>query len=266
MLVFAFVLGCQKNSENHTSAGGEDNSLSKVLEAGYFQWGADIIECRPFVYEDPEHPGTLIGFEMEIAQGIARHMGVEQKLVKKAWDTLIPELQKGSFDMAMNGIEDTEDRRKIVLFSEPYYVYSQQITVRRETTGISCLKDLIGKRVATLSGTAAEDILRSNPGIDIRLNPETIYSYRDLESGKVDAVLLDKPLAMAYGNTSKLKNVGESFGEGAYVIAIRKEEKSLLKAVNEALRAMKESGELGQILRKYGIMDKYQQKVGIRAI
>src|SRR5207247_1565531 len=159
-------------------------SLNRVLKAGVLRWGADVVGGIPYVYEDPKHPGQYIGFEMEIARGIARRLGVRLELVVKAWDMLIPELQRGSFDMAMNGIEDTPERAKLVAFSNPYYVYSQQITVRKNTRGIGRLEDLKGKRVATLSGTAAEDILRATKGVEPVISPEIIYSYRDLQDGR----------------------------------------------------------------------------------
>ena len=227
-------------------------------------WGADVVGGIPYVYEDPQHKGEYIGFEMDIAKGIAERLGVRLQLVIKAWDTLVPELQRGSFDMAMNGIEDTPERAEIVRFSEPYYIYSQQITVRRDTKGIATLQDLKGKRVATLSGTAAEDILRSTPGVEPVINPEIIYSYRDLADGKVDAVLLDKPIAIAYGATNpKLKNVGESFNEGRYVIAFRKEDHALSDAVNGAIEDMKRSGALKAIYAKYGLLDVHQQRIEV---
>ncbi len=224
---------------------GEDRSLERVKRSGVLTWGADVVGGIPYVYEDPKRPGQYIGFEMDIARGIARQLGVELKLEIRAWDTLIPELQRGSFDMAMNGIEDTQDRRNIVLFSEPYYIYSQQITVRKGTRDIDRLEDLKGHRVETLSGTAAEDILRGIKGIEVVVAPEIIYSYRDLEQGKVDAVVLDTPIAAAYGAANpKLTNVGKSFNEGRYIIAFRKQDRSLREAVNVALEAMKRNGEL----------------------
>ena len=227
-------------------------------------WGADVIGGIPYVYEDPQVPGKYIGFEMDIAKAIARFMGVEQKLVIRARDSLIPELQKGSFDVAMNAIEDCRERRKIVLLSDPYFVYFQQITVRKETQGICSLGDLKGKKVATLSGTVAEDILRGMPGIEVFIKPEVIYSYKELEDGRVDAILLDLPMARAYGASNpELKNVGEPFERGTYVIAARREDKALLSMINEALRALKKNGDLADIYCKWGIMDKHQEEIGI---
>ena len=265
LISLVLMLGCQKKEGIPETGVQADNSLDRVKQAGVLLWGADVVGGIPYVYEDPENPGTYIGFEFDIANAIAKHMGVEQRMVIKAWDTLIPELQKGSFDMAMNGIEDTEDRKNIVLFSDPYFVYSQQITVRKNTNGIKRLEDLKGKKVATLSGTAAEDILRATPGLEVHINPEIIYSYKDLEGGKVDAVLLDTPIAVAYGASNpKLKNVGESFGGGAYVIAFRKEDISLQNVVNSALKMMKENGELRTIYEKWSLIDKHQAKIGIK--
>jgi len=262
--VLVLAIGCARTESTQRVAKGED-ALARVKRAGVLLWGADVVGGVPYVYEDPDRPGQYTGFEMEIARGIARRLGVQLKLSVKAWDTLIPELQRGSFDMAMNGIEDTADRAKLVLFSDPYYVYSQQITVRRGTKGIRDLDDLKGKRVATLSGTAAEDILRESPEIQAVVSPEVIYSYRDLESGKVDAVLLDKPIAVAYGASNpKLLNVGESFKEGHYVIVFRNEDATLRDAVNHALADMKKTGELKRIYEHYGIMDHHQAGLGIQ--
>lgn len=258
------ILGCQKKEGVNEAGSGLDNSLERVKKSGVLMWGADVIGGIPYVYEDPKNPGAYIGFEVDIIKAIARHIGVEQKMVIRAWDTLIPELQKSSFDMAMNGIEDTDDRRKIVLFSTPYFVYSQQITVRKNNNSIMGFEDLRGKKVATLSGTAAEDMLRAAEGIDVRINPEIIYSYKDLEDGKVDAVVLDTPIAAAYGATNpKLKNVGESFGEGTYAIAFRMEDKQLRDAVSQALQVIKENGELSAIYQKWLLMDSHQNKIGI---
>jgi polar amino acid transport system substrate-binding protein len=262
-LIALAAAGCARN-ETAKPLASRDDSLNRVKKAGVLSWGADVVGGVPYVYEDPQRRGEYTGFEMAIAQGVARRLGVQVKLVVKAWDTLIPELQRGSFDMAMNGIEDTPDRAKLVLFSDPYYVYSQQITVRKDNRDIETLQDLRGRKVATLSGTAAEDLLRSHD-IQAVVAPEIIYSYRDLENGKVDAVLLDKPIAVAYGATNpKLKNVGESFEEGRYVIVFRSQDVALRDAVNHALADMKRTGELKSIYQHYGLLDRHQIQLGIQ--
>lgn len=266
MIFFVFlIIGCQDNKELLTPGETQDTSLIEVKKSGVLYWGADVVGGIPYVFENPDNLDSYIGFEMDIAKAISQRLGVEQRMVIKPWDSLIPELQRGSFDMAMNGIEDTEERGKIVLFSEPYYRYSQQITVRKDTQGIHSLEDLKGKTVATLSGTAAEDILRSISEILVRVNSEIIYCYEDLENGKVDAVLLDTPIAAAYAVPNpNLKNVGKNFAMGNYVIAFRTEQKTLRDAINKILDTMKTNGQLKSIYEKWGIMDSHQNTIGIR--
>jgi len=269
IILALFIVGCDQTGDtartSATQKSAEDTSLERVTDAGVIYWGADVIGGIPYVYEDPDNPGSYIGFEMDIMKALANRIGVKQKLVIKAWDTLVPELQKGSFDLAMNGLEDTEDRRGMVLFSDPYYIYSQQITVRKDTDGVNSVNDLKGKKVATLSGTAAEDLLREIPEIEVSINPEIIYSYQDLVDGKVEAVVLDTPIAAAYGASNpKLKNTGETFGEGSYVMGFRKKDNALRNAVNDALIEIKNNGELGAIYKKWGLMDANQSKAGVK--
>lgn len=264
LALWGLISGC---ADNGSEAKVEEakTTLQSIQESGVLKWGADVIGGVPYVYEDPENPGTYIGFEMDIAKAIAAHLGVKQQLVIRAWDSLVPELQRESYDLAMNGLEDTEGREKIVLFSEPYFVYTQQITVRNDNDTVESIDDLKGLKVATLSGTAAEDILRSLPEVMVSINPEIIYSYKDLEDGKVDAVVLDTPIAAAYGAPNpKLKNVGESFGEGNYVIAFRDADSDLKNKVDEALQNLKASGELSKIYEKWGIMNSHQAKIGLK--
>jgi polar amino acid transport system substrate-binding protein len=266
-VVALMLAGCTTHPRDKASNAGPeiDGSLERVRKAKTLAWGADVVGGVPYVYEDSTHKGNYTGFEMDIARAIARDLNVEANLVIRPWDTLIPELQRGTFDMAMNGIEDTPTRAQLVMFSDPYYLYAQQLTVRKNAKGIASLADLKGKKVATLSGTAAEDILRNTASVETVIYPEIIYSYRDLEQSKVDAVLLDTPIAAAYGATNpNLKNVGESFHPGRYVIAFRREDKALRDAVNLALQRIKNSGELSTIYRKYGIMDRHQADIGVR--
>jgi len=263
LVLLCALSGCGQTGTKGSAAKPE-SGLARVQHAGVLLWGADVVGGVPYVYEDPNRPGAYIGFEMEIARAIAADLGVQLKLVIKPWDTLIPELQRGSYDMAMNGIENTEERSEIVLYSEPYFVYSQQLTVRKATSGVTSLADLSGHKVGTLSGTAAEDLLRQTPGIQVVTNPEIIYSYRDLEEKRIDAVLLDTPIAAAYGATNPaLKNVGDSFSEGRYVIAFRKNDADLRDAINASIDRLKKNGRLKTIYEKYGIMDDHQHQLGI---
>src|SRR5207248_1993801 len=82
------------------------------------------------VYRDPRDPSRLEGFEVLIAEGLAKSLGVRQRFVQNDWSNLIPSLVRGDFDIAMNGIEDTEAVRAQALVTRPYFTFSEQLVVR----------------------------------------------------------------------------------------------------------------------------------------
>ncbi len=133
--------------------------LETIRESGVLLWGADAEGGAPYVYADPESPEDLIGFEVDLANLIAEELGVEARHVQNDWDTLLPALNRGDFDIALNGVEWTHEREQKVAFTKPYYIFSQQLTVRRDEQEIQSFDDLAGKTVATLGGTTAQSLL-----------------------------------------------------------------------------------------------------------
>ena len=133
-----------------------DGSLSRVRERGCLLWGGDAEGGAPYVFPDPGNPDRLVGFEVDLADAVAREIGVRARFSQNAWDSLLPALQRGDFDVALNGIEITPERSAKALFSRPYYVYTEQLVVRKGEASIRGLSDLAGKRVGTLSGACSE--------------------------------------------------------------------------------------------------------------
>ncbi len=117
-----------------------ENNLGKIKKSGQLRWGSDAEGGAPYVFPDPNDPSRLIGFEVDLAEAIAREFGVQAKQSQNAWDSLIPALYRGDFDIAMNGIEITPDRSRKLLFSQPYYVYTEQLVVRKDEAGIKDIK------------------------------------------------------------------------------------------------------------------------------
>ena len=99
-------------------------------------WGGDSEGGAPYVFQDPQHPQRVIGFEVDIAKALGKLLHRHEVFVQNEWDGLIPALQRGDYDMAMNGIEITPDRAKVVRFSIPYYACAEQLSVRKTNTTI----------------------------------------------------------------------------------------------------------------------------------
>jgi polar amino acid transport system substrate-binding protein len=175
----------------------------KIQKRGYLLWGSDAEGGAPYIFPDPKDPSKLIGFEVDLADEIARELGVRPQQAQNAWDSLVPALMRGDSDIAMNGIEITPRREKEVLFSRPYYIYTEQLVVRKDEEAIQGVDDLQEKKVGTLSGTVAQDILMNMGGVDVKIYAGQVEPYEDLAIGRLDAVLLDLPIAAYYAKPNR---------------------------------------------------------------
>ncbi|HEX4449667.1 MAG TPA: ABC transporter substrate-binding protein/permease [Kofleriaceae bacterium] len=236
-------------------------TLADIKARGEITWGADVQGGEPYVYEDPANPSHLVGFEVDLMDAIARRLGVKARMVQYNWSNLVQSLERGDFDVIMNGLEATAERKDRILLSDPYYVYAETLTVRRGSD-IKSVFELGGKRVGTLNQTFAHDILRMMPTIQPVLYEGNEEPYLDLEQGRSDAVLLDNIIADRYGCTDKhplLQCSPYDVARGTYVVGMRKGDDELARAIDGALADMRRDGELEAILRKANLWDDRQQ-------
>src|SRR5687768_3714907 len=119
------------------------------------RWGADPSGGAPYVFADPAHPDRYIGYEFEMVEALAAAMNRRPEFVPTDWETIVTSLQRGEFDVVVNGLEPTEDRARAILFSKPYYVFQLQLTVRKDESRIQKLEDCRTRLVGTLGNTAA---------------------------------------------------------------------------------------------------------------
>ena len=106
------------------------DALAQIRARGELTWGADLQGGEPFLWEDPDHPGELLGFEVEIMDAVARRLGVRQRMVQCDWSNLLPSLERRDFDLVFNGLEVTAERQERILLSRPYFIYAETLAVR----------------------------------------------------------------------------------------------------------------------------------------
>ena len=234
--------------------------LQEIRSRGELRWGADAEGGAPYVYPDPEKPERFIGFENDLAEALAAKLGVKAVLVQNQWDQLIPALDRGNFDIVLNGLEITTENQQHIAMSLPYFVYAQQIVTRKETSGLEQMKDLKGKPIGVLSSSVAERLLEEAGGMELKIYPGNVESLRDLKAGRIEAVLMDLPIALHYAKPDgALKFSGAPFGIGYYGIGIRKQDATLLSTINQAIQALSDDHTLERIYRKYGVWDERQE-------
>ena len=222
------------------------------------RWGADPSGGAPYVFTDPASPDRYIGYEKEMVDALAAAMGRRAEFVPSDWETLVPALQRGSFDVIVNGLEPTGDRATKILFSKPYYIFQLQLTVRRDDNRFNSLDDCKKCIVGTLGNTAASRLL-AQQGIDYRNYADPVGAYRDLELGRIDAVVMDVPAEAFYARSNpKLKPAGPPFTRGLYVIGLRKGDDALKAEVDAAINKIIFDGTLEAILKKWGLWNDAQ--------
>ncbi len=234
-----------------------DDALARVRVRGTLRWGGDMQGGEPYVFQDPAH-GRLVGFEVELADALAERLGVRAEFAQNDWQTLLASLERGDFDIALNGLEVTPARAGRVAFTRPYYRFSELLVVRKEGAARS-LADLRGRRVGTLEGSLALDLLRAHPEVETVLYEGVEEPYLDLEQGRTDGVLLDNIIAARYGLPRPSLTAAGVVGEGVYAIALRPQDQSLVTAVDEALGALRNDGTLRGILQRWNLWDERQR-------
>ena len=229
--------------------------LGGVLQAQSppLRWGADAEGGAPYIFQDPADPNRNIGLEVDLAAALAQELGRPIEFRQYNYDSLLSGVARGDLDFAMNGIEATPDRRRAFRLSRPYYTYRIQLVARAGEPRFDSLESCrtAGCVVGTLGDTVSSRVLEEH-GIRSKVYDGQAEPYQDLELGRIDAVLLDEPIAIYYARPNpRLKFVGRPFQEGHYVIAFRKDQEALASQVDAALDRLNKKGELARIKAKW---------------
>jgi His/Glu/Gln/Arg/opine family amino acid ABC transporter permease subunit len=230
------------------------------------RWGGDAEGGAPYVEADPNNPQVVRGFDVEIAELIADALGRKPQFVEVTFSSLDQSAVRGDFDIALSGIEDTPARRATVAASIPYYRFREVLTVREaDRDKLKTLADLRGRRVATLGGTIAYEILlqaeRQN-GITAISYDDDVHPYSDLLVGRVDAVLLDNVLAdRAMRRNPGLFTQPTSVQAAHYVVITAPTNTGLRDRMNGILLTAMQDGRLERIMRKWGVWNEEQPQL-----
>jgi polar amino acid transport system substrate-binding protein len=229
------------------------------------RWGGDAEGGAPFVEADPTDPTLLRGFDVEVAELIARELGRTATFVQVAWPSIDASVARGDFDIGMSGVEDTPARRARLAVTIPYFEFREVLTVRAaDLDRYTTLESLGGHRVGTLAGTIAYELLLSaarSVGVIPVSYDDDVHPYTDLVDGRVDAVLLDHIIAArALSRTSGLAVVPATVAVGSYVGVLAKDQGALRDRIDAILAAAMRDGRLEGIYRKWHIWDDAQAR------
>lgn len=231
-----------------TGCGGEEKKAAdapKVLRAGTEPAFA------PFEFPQ-EGSKELTGFDVELVQALGQKLGYKVEMVSMGFDALIPALQAGNIDVAIAGMTITDERKKVVDFTDSYYTSGLMIMVRKDSN-VKSIDDLKGKTIACQIGTTGENKSRSVEGATVKAFNTQDEAALELKNGGADAVIGDAPVIEYYmtkAGKDFAKTVGEKMEAEPYGIALKKDNK-LTADFNKALAEMQKSGEYDKLYTKW---------------
>ena len=215
-------------------------------------------------FDTTNKDGDIVGFDMDLMKAIAKDQGFKVEFESLEFDALIPALKSDSTDIVIAGMNVTPERAKQVAFSDPYYKTGIVVLVKKDNTTITGWDSFTsgsGLKVAAQTGTSQADIaeqLKKEGKISKAtiLNQNTT-ALQQLENGDVDAVLVDKPVAVdiVASQGAKYKVVGDMKADSVadVAIAVKTDNKDLLKKINKGLKNIKENGTYDKLAKKWKI-------------
>lgn len=245
-----------------------------VQKTGVLRYGGDEEGGAPYVFADQIDKSIKRGCDVDLVAAIARELKVRSEHVQCNWDKILDGVQRDDFDVGVSGYEFTPVRAATHRASLPYYVYELALLTKSDEAAIVDWEDLkrekpgVGKpRVGVLTASAAAKHLESTFGdaVDARLYDGVTDAMKDVEDGKIDATIQDVPIVQFYVEQQrrfpKLKRVGQPVAPGYYVIFSRKGDDELGAAIDAALRKIQSTGELRDIMRRYGLHNQAQESL-----
>lgn len=207
----------------------------------------------PWTYHDENN--TLVGFDTEIGEAIANKLGVKPLFIEGEWDGLLAGLDAGRYDIMINGVDITAERSQKYDFSTPYAYNKTAVITKSDDNSISTMQDLKGKRTAnTISSTYAE--VAEKYGANVTGVDDLIQTFELLKSGRIDATLNAEVTYYDYMKAHpsaefKIACLDPTVTSVAIPLKKGEDNKTLLDAINNALKELKNEGVLKELSIKY---------------
>lgn len=241
--------------EEATTAAGTEAAAEETKAAGESSYAGKTLvmatnaEFPPYEYHDGN---DIVGIDVEIARAIAEQMGADFEVSDISFDSIIPAIQADKADFGAAGMTITEDRKTQVDFSDSYASAVQAIIVK-DDSDIAGTDDLQGKVIGVQQGTTGDLYCTDDFGEEnVQRFPKGADAVTALQAGKVDAVIIDNNPAKVFVEQNEgLKLLDTPYAEENYAICVKKGNTELLDGINAAIKELKESGKLDEIVAKY---------------
>lgn len=246
VLTAAFVSGCGSNSTKENSSG----------DKGKIVVGLDD-NFPPMGFKDENN--EIAGFDVDLAKEATKRLGREVEFKAIDWSSKEAELKSGRVDVLWNGLDITDKRKEVMLFSDPYMDNRQIIFVKKGKTGITDEQSLAGKAVGTQSASTAEEYIDNSEFFktkvkDVKKYSDFVSAFMDLENGRIDAVVGDEIVGRYYmsKHPDEIEAIDTVVGPvSQFGIAFAKDNTRLRDEVQKVINEMKADGTIAKISEKW---------------
>ena len=250
--------GCGGSDDKKAAAGDKQGPvMQKIKESGKIVVGT-ASGYPPYEFIDASKGDkTVIGIDMEIAQALADKLGVKLEVQDMNFQSLLSSLTSGKVDIAIAGINPTDERRKTMDFSDDYLPTEQMVLIRKaDADKYKSLEDFYGKTIGVQKSTTQETLTKNEIKdaqiVGLAHVPEAVL---ELKHGKVDGVVVEGICGKQY----LIYNDDLMFAEGIHfkngtknsAAALQKGNEDLLKVVNEVLKENTDNGNLKKWEEEY---------------
>jgi len=212
----------------------------------------------PFTFLNVD-TNKIDGIMVDIIEAIGKQEGFTVQVDATQWSALIPSLTSGKIDIIAAAMYATPSRAEVVAFSDKVYSYGEGLIVKKDNDAVyKSFDDMEGLTIGVQVGTAyVKPLTATGKFKDIKIYDSLADIMRDVAVGRIDAGFGDRPI-LAYqlakgGSDVRMVDEYESQIKGDVAIAVRQDDKELLATINDGLGKVKDSGELTEILAKWGI-------------
>src|SRR4051812_11181461 len=235
------------------ACGSKETTGEKANSEKVYKVGVDTT-YPPFEYKDGNE---YKGIDIDLINAIAKNQGFKIELSPMDFGGIIPAMQANQLDVAIAGMSITDERKKVVDFSTPYFDAGLTVVVKEDNSSIKSVEDLKGKKIAVKKGTTGAKYATDNAaklGITVVQFNDSPAMFQEVSNGNADALIEDYPV-ISYAIAQKdlgLKIVGDRLNGDQYGIAVLKGKNTdLLKKIDAGLAELKKDGTYDKILKTY---------------
>lgn len=256
IIFIIFSLISFTSCRNYSNTNNSENIVTNEIQMNN-NYSNETLRVGIYIYDYPMlhlSNDNVGGFDYDLMKKIADMSGFKIQFIPMQFDDLITALRIKDIDIIIAAMSITEERKKLVNFSDSYLTAGQSIVVNKENTNIITTNDLIGKTVGAIKNTVSDLTASKIEGIHkVKRFDIAGSAFLSLKTGKIDAMVVDKLTCINYLQYDKDLKIVETieFPEIGYGIAVRKEDNILLNKINSGLKEIKDNGTYQKLVDKY---------------